>query len=110
MRFSDLHEDPQTRVAASLLDQVLVDRYLARHQASRRMHHTHPREWREVTGQSEFLLWVTPEELRAVTDEVEAVLLRHTDRLANTELRPEGSRPIEVLLFAFPFERPGAGA
>jgi DNA-binding MarR family transcriptional regulator len=109
MRFSDLHEDAQTRVAASLLDQVLVDRYLARYQASRRVRHTHPREWQEVTGQSEFLLWVTPEELRAVTEEVEAVLRRHADRLANTELRPEGSRPIEVLLFAFPFERPGAG-
>jgi DNA-binding transcriptional ArsR family regulator len=109
MRFSDVSDSPETEVAAVLLHQVLVDRYLARYQAARRVRHALPLEWRHVTGDSEFLLYVTPEELRAVDEEVGAVLLRYTDRLADPSLRPAGAVPIEVLLFAFPFDRPEGG-
>jgi DNA-binding MarR family transcriptional regulator len=110
MRFTDVHDSPETAVAAALLSQVLVDRYLARHQASQRVRHTYPREWQEVTGQSEFLLYVTPEELRGAGAEIDAVLRRYSGRLADPALRPPGSLPIEVLVFAFPFQRPEAGA
>ncbi len=106
MRFSDVQDSPETAVAAGQLSRVLVDRYLARYQASQRLRHTYPREWQEVTGQSEFLLFVTTDELRAIDEEIEGVLRRHGDRLADPALRPAGSRPIEVLLFAFPFQRP----
>ena len=109
LRYTDVHANPETRLAATLLYQVLVDRYLARYQASRRVRHTYPNEWQEVTGQSEYLLHVTPDELRQVDAEVHAVLRRFTDRLADPSLRPEGSLPIEVLLFAFPFVRLEAG-
>ena len=48
------------------------------------------------------LLYVTPQELRALDAEVTAVLRRVADRVANPPLRPRGSLPIQVLFFAFP--------
>ena len=85
---------------------VLVGRYLAQHEAWLRARAGLPREWQDVTGHSEFLLYITAEELRTLDAEVTAVLRRHAARIAKPSLRPPGSRPIEVLFFAFPFVRP----
>jgi hypothetical protein len=45
-------------------------------------------------------------ELRALDEEITATLHRHRDRIANPELRPAGSLPVEVLLFAYPVRAP----
>lgn len=102
MHFTDVTDDPETRIAATVLSQVLVDRYMARREAWQRVRHAYPREWQETTGQSEYLLYVTPDELRAIDAELDAVLRRYAVRIADREQRPAGSLPIEVLLFAFP--------
>jgi len=85
---------------------VLVGRYLTQHEAWLEARAGLPREWQEITGHSEFLLYITAEELRILDAEVTAVLRRHAARIAKPSLRPPGSRPIEVLFFAFPFVRP----
>ena len=59
-----------------------------------------------MLGESEFTLYLTPDELAALDDEVTSILLRYQDRLADPALRPEGSQPIEVLLMAYRY-RPG---
>ena len=81
----------------------LVGRYLTRHDAWLEARAGLPRQWQEITGHSEFLLYITAEELRILDAEVTAVLRRHAARIAKPSLRPPGSRPIEVLFFAFPF-------
>ncbi len=98
----DLQQSSDIELAAGLLDQVHVGRYLDRHQAWLRARSSLPREWREAAGHSEVLLYVTPQELRALDAEVTAVLRRVADRVAKPPLRPRGSLPIQVLFFAFP--------
>ena len=105
-RFTDVHDSSETRQAATVLHQVLVDRQLARYHAWLRLRSTYPREWQETTGSSEYLLFVTPAELRAIDADVTAVLNRHARRLTDPAQRPAGALPVEVLLFAYPFERP----
>lgn len=100
--YTALRESSEVQLAASLLEQVLVERYLARHQAWLQARDSLPREWQEVTGHSEVLLYVTPQELRALDAEVTAVLRRYAARVANPSLRPRGSLPVQVLFFAFP--------
>jgi Helix-turn-helix domain len=108
MHFSDVHDDPETRLAARGLDRLLRERYFARLQTFYDTRADYPAHWKEVTGASQFVLYVTPEELRAVDEEVTAVFDRFRDRTLDTGRRPSGSLPVEVLLFAYPI-RPPAG-
>jgi hypothetical protein len=106
MRFTDVHEDPETQIAARALSRTLRARSLARLEAYYELRASYPLAWREVTGSSEFLLYVTPEELRALDEEVTEILHRHRDRIAHPERRPPDSLPVEVLLFGYPVSPP----
>ena len=108
MRFSDVHEDPETRIAARTLSRTLRERSLARLEAYYELRSSYPVRWQEVTGSSEFVLYVTPEELRAADMEITAILHRYRDRIAQPERRPPGAVPVEVLLFAYPIRTPEA--
>jgi hypothetical protein len=107
MHYTDLHEDPDTAIAARQLDTMLRERYLARLDAFYATRSSLPREWQEVTGGSQATLYLTPAELRQVDEEIMAVLDRYLGRFTDPERRPEGSAPIEILLFAYPFRQPG---
>jgi len=108
MRFTDLHDDPETQIAARALSRTLRERSFARLQAYYEERSSYPVRWQEVTGSSDFTLHVTPDELRAVDEEVTAILHRYRDRIADPERRPPGSLPVEVLLFAYPVAPPQA--
>jgi DNA-binding transcriptional ArsR family regulator len=104
LHFSDVHEDAATATAATALDGVMRERRIGRMRAGMEARARQPREWQEVTGASQFLLHVTPEELRALDDEITELLIRHRDRVADPARRPPRSQPIEMLLFAYRVE------
>ena len=106
MHFTDLHEDPDTAVAARGLDRLLRERYFERLAAFYESRSGYPLAWQEVTGGSEALLHVTPEELKAIDEQIMAVLDPYMDRLADPAKRPADSLPVEVLLFAYPVRPP----
>jgi DNA-binding transcriptional ArsR family regulator len=106
MHFTDVHEDPETQIAARALSRTLRERSLARLEAYYEARSSYPVRWQEVTGSSEFVLYVTPEELRAADEEVTAILHRYRDRITDPERRPSGALPVEVLLFAYPVRTP----
>jgi DNA-binding Lrp family transcriptional regulator len=108
MRFTDVHEDPETQIAARALARTLRERSFARLQAFFEQRSSYPTRWQEVTGASDFTLHVTPDELRALDEEITTVLHRYRDRIADPGLRPPDSLPIEVLLFAYPVAPPRA--
>jgi len=110
MNFTDLHEDPETAVAARALDQMLRDRFFAHLQAFYDNRSSYPREWQEVTGGSEFILHITPAELRALDEQITELLRSYSDRLEDPAKRPPGSLPVEVLLFGYPLRPPGKAA
>jgi hypothetical protein len=106
VHFSDLHQDPDTAVAARGLDRMLRERYFARLTDFYAARPDYPLAWQEVTGGSEAVLHVTPEELAAIDEEIMAILGRYQDRNADPARRPAASLPIEVLLFAYPVRPP----
>jgi predicted ArsR family transcriptional regulator len=108
MHFTDVHDDPELRLAARGLDRMLRERYFARLQAFYDTRSDYPAEWQATTGGSEFILHVTPEELRAVDEAVTAIFDRYRERTLDPDRRPTDSLPVEVLLFAYPL-RPPAG-
>lgn len=104
MRFEAVHEDRETAAAAETLADVLRTRYLERLRRAIARRHLEPPQWRAVTGESEFLVYATPEELRALDEEVTAAFLRFQGRIADRDARPEGARGVEVLLISYPLE------
>lgn len=108
MHFTDVHEDAETAVAARELDRTLRDFYFARLERFYAARADFPRHWQETTGGSEIVVHVTPDELRAIDEEVMAILDRFRERTADPARRPAASLPIEVLFFAYPLRRPAS--
>ncbi len=106
VHFTDVHEDTETALAARALDRLLLDVYYARLERFHETRTSYPVEWQEVTGGSEIVMHVTPQELKAIDDEVIAILDRYRSRNTDPALRPPDSLPIEVLLFAHPLRPP----
>jgi hypothetical protein len=106
MHFTDLHEDPDTAIAARELDQMLRERYFARLTAFYAARSSYPLAWQETTGGSQARIHVTPEELRTVDEQIMAILERYLDRNTDPAKRPAESLPVEVLLFAYPVRHP----
>ena len=102
--------DHETDTAHSVLLRMFRERYFRRLQTWEETRHTYPPEWQDASDESEFLLWVTPEEAKAAEQEVFSTLMRFRDRIAHPELRPEGSAPVEALTFFYPFRHSEPGA
>jgi hypothetical protein len=107
MHFGDLHGDPETKLAARGLSRMLQELYFARLQAFYDSRGNYPPEWQAVTEAREFMLHVSPDELRTVAEEITAIIDRYRDRLADPALRPGDSLPIEMLMFSYPVRLPG---
>ena len=103
-QFSDVHEDTETALAAGALARVIGERLLERARVGLEQGRLLPDEWRAVLGTSDMTRYVTPEEMRAIGDEVLEVLWRYRDRVADPSKRPEGSRPIQAAVLAYPIE------
>jgi DNA-binding Lrp family transcriptional regulator len=102
LTFSDVSDDPETRLAATALSRVLHAFYLDRLKEGLALRRDTPTEWQKATGASEFLLYVTVEELQALDQQVEALVKPFVERIGNPKTRPRGAAPIEVLFFAYP--------
>jgi hypothetical protein len=101
LRAADL-ESEQAQVAAGALEQVWHDRWYARVRDAFAIRAWSP-EWEEASGSSQILTFLTPEELRAVRDEIGAIVTRHLDeRRVDPAKRPAGALPVEIVNFAYP--------
>jgi DNA-binding transcriptional ArsR family regulator len=99
------------KVAGSMLTRMLRERQLDRYRRWLETQSGYPAEWRRAAEDSEFLFWLTPEELAALGDElVDLLLPRFRERLTDPSARPEGALPVEMLLLGYPIEAPEAGA
>jgi predicted ArsR family transcriptional regulator len=102
MSFSDVHDDPEIAGAARVLGRTLRDRYLARAQRAHEERHALPKEWREVTGINQMGLYVTPQELATLNEEILALLFeRFGDRRTRSADLPEGAEHVELLTLSY---------
>jgi hypothetical protein len=61
-----------------------------------------PEQWQRAAFLGDRFLWLTPEELTRVGEELLAVTDRYFDRMVRPELRPPGSRLVTYLHLGFP--------
>jgi hypothetical protein len=101
LRSADV-ESEQAHVAAGALEQVWHDRWFARVREAFATRGWSP-EWEEASGATQILTFLTPEELKAVRDEIGAIVARHLDeRRLDPSKRPAGALPVEIVNFAYP--------
>ena len=82
--------DPETQVAGDAVLRLSRERAFARYQRWQETKAAHPRDWQEAADDSEYVTYLTTEELQQVKQELHAVLERFWERLAD---RP-GARPV----------------
>jgi DNA-binding transcriptional ArsR family regulator len=104
MRFEVVQEDPEAGAAAAALAGVVREGYVERIRHAAERFHALPREWQVVTGHSDMVMYVTPDELRELDEQFMALLRTYHDRLEDPAKRPADAAPVEVLLFAHPAE------
>jgi DNA-binding transcriptional ArsR family regulator len=101
------HEDTESELAADALLRVIRKRQLGRFENWLRTKASYPREWRDAADNSEYLFYLTVEELKQLGQDVHAILMpRFRERLEHPELRPPGALPVEMLMFSYPISRP----
>ena len=100
--------DPAAELAADTLVRLVRERWFARHQTWQETKAAYPREWRDAADSSDFLYYLTLEELRELNREIHELLMpRFRDRLSDPSKRPAGSVLVETLLLSYPIEMPG---
>jgi DNA-binding transcriptional ArsR family regulator len=104
--------DPAAEIAADAVMRLSRERVLARYQRWLATKASYPLEWRKAAGDSQFLFYLTAEELEQLNDELGDLLMRwfrYEGRLEDPAKRPPGSVPVEMMLASWPLEPPAAG-
>jgi len=97
-------DDPSAAMAADELSQWWLSAMLDRARSAHNGRASWPAEWQhsDLTGQSEMIVYATPDEANQIAAETERIYRRFHDRLDHPERRPAGAMPIEILVIAYP--------
>jgi DNA-binding transcriptional ArsR family regulator len=93
--------DPQAALAADALGRLWLERWLDR---ARRVFGSRARVpgWEHATQWTRSGVFLTPEEARQVTREIQQIIDRYQDRERDPSLRPAGALPVECAFFTYP--------
>jgi DNA-binding transcriptional ArsR family regulator len=110
LNISSDNDDPEAAVAAGTVARLWRENQLRRLENWRDTRASYPREWRNAATHSQSVMWVTPDELKEFNEELlELMMTRFRERKADPSKRPEGSLPVETLLFNYPVSPPQGG-
>ncbi|MBO0803066.1 MAG: helix-turn-helix transcriptional regulator [Nocardiopsaceae bacterium] len=99
-------DDPEALLASDAVVRVFRERSFARYQAWLRAKAAYPREWRKATADDDYMSYVTADELKELSDELQALLTRFHDRLEDPSKRPPGAMLVETMLMSYPVDPP----
>jgi hypothetical protein len=88
--------DIEDALASEAATAAFLDVELEEIKARQRRRDAETSEWQAATAVGGATMWVTAAELRELTDELLALLMRYQERSDNGGLRPEGARPSRV--------------
>jgi DNA-binding MarR family transcriptional regulator len=100
--------DPQSAAAADVLERLFAERSLANLVAWQQRRDD---DWRQVTGVSTNLIYLTRDELAHLNDAIEALLVPLVDRhkLGDDTPRPAGTVPVDLTLLVSVLEPTESG-
>jgi DNA-binding transcriptional ArsR family regulator len=108
--FPAVSDDAQAGLAADALSGVVWGRYLDRARAALARRPVLTAEQEALTSAAQTVAYVTRSEAGQLMAELQALVGRYQNRLADQSLRPADAVPLELLLFTYPLDAvlPGA--
>jgi hypothetical protein len=111
LAWDDVGATPSERRAGRALEEMLLQRQVARFQQARaQLLDDGEREWADAASSTQVASWLTADELDELNGEIRDVLERYADRLTDPERRPAGSRLCELVAWGGPLLLPGVEA
>ena len=98
-------EDAAATVEAEVLGSIFRRRLIEHLELWETTRSTYPPEWQAAAETSQFLLWVTREELEEIQLRLHTLLGQFMPRL-DPGKRPQGTVPVELITFMFPVRLP----
>jgi DNA-binding transcriptional ArsR family regulator len=97
-------EDPLAAMAAEELGQFWLETVLDRARAGLSLRGSWPAGWQHnaLLGESEHILYVTPQEAAELGEEIFRLFRRYDHRVDHPERRPADAMPIESLVLSYP--------
>jgi len=96
--------DQRTSLAAQALSDLVWGRYLDRARTAMARRSQLSADWQAISNAAQTVAYVTQDEAERLGADLQALLARYQDRLADPSLRPDGSLPLELLLFTYPLD------
>lgn len=98
--------DPDLAEATTQFSREIAARYAAMTQAWVEQQAEESDDWKTAAQFGDTFLWLTPEELARLGEQVTALLEPYDARLTDESRRPEGARLVSWLNLAFPLRTP----
>lgn len=99
-------DDAESGLAADTVSRMFAERADTRHRNWLETKRNYPADWQHAAEHSQYVCYLTVDELRQLNEELTAVLMpafqRFQDRLTDPAARPPGSALVELLLRAYP--------
>ncbi len=102
MSWGEPDESPELARAGDALNQLVIEREVARFAQSRARRREEPPQWQEASTSSQSMMWLTAAELSEINQAVGDLLMSRVDRLEHPERRPEGARLCAFLAWGVP--------
>jgi len=100
--WDDASEDPEMKSATDQLNAVLLGQYVRRAEEYLATRTAEPAAWRTAAGFSDAVVHLTAQELTDLTAQVEALIARFDERIADASKRPGGARAVQIIQLAMP--------
>jgi hypothetical protein len=110
MSWSTVQEDPSAAAAVEALADLLLQRRLRDLFTYLRQRADETREWREAALSMGNLLYLQPEELERLREDIIALLVPYADRTLYPSKRPSGARAVQLLAYGFPLPPTPSGS
>jgi hypothetical protein len=101
-RLPEIAATPELADASAQVHAVIADRYHQMVLEWIARGADEPEAWRRATPFSDYLLYLTVEEMAELGERIDALLLAYADRIADKSTRPAGSRLVTYLNLAMP--------
>ncbi len=99
----DDQDNPVTAATGRALTDIVVNRHLETIRRYRAADESAvPAQWRVLGGHTNVVAHLTLDELAELRTELIALLTRHAGRSAQPQLRPAGTRPVQIFAFTMP--------
>lgn len=98
----EIADSPDFDAAAQLFRSIVLDGYMQTAARWLEIRAEEPIEWQRAAQFNDVLLYLTAPELDSLAEQMRTLYDRYSERLTSPELRPDGSRLIQVIQMGLP--------